>query len=325
MPSLRDRIELLALLRGRDPASFDDARRAALLAAAEREGVAGRLAPRHPSFASGAESARLTSILAGSTTRRAVEALEAAGIAVAVLKGAAIAGLAWDEPSQRPQADVDLLVRPRDLARAGEVLREAGVAGETKIEGKAHHHATLAASGGAMVEMHKELTSDLPLRVSAAELLERRLRVKAADGELPTLSLEDTAAYVALHAALHALERLSWVLDLDGLARLQPVDWELAARRARAWGAAVPVAIAWDAAIRWLRAPIPRAAMATLGVPMRRRLASEALRGAARLAGERITGPLTISYRLSLLPGLSALPSQLARKLADRKETAAYR
>lgn len=55
-----------------------------------------------------------------------LRALAAQGIETCLLKGAALAVAAYDDPALRPMSDVDILVRPHDLLRAAEVLRRAG-------------------------------------------------------------------------------------------------------------------------------------------------------------------------------------------------------
>lgn len=56
----------------------------------------------------------------------AIRALAEAGIRTCLLKGAALAVTAYDEPALRPMSDVDLLVPALDLGRAAEALRRAG-------------------------------------------------------------------------------------------------------------------------------------------------------------------------------------------------------
>lgn len=55
-----------------------------------------------------------------------LRALAAHGIETCLLKGAALAVSAYPDPALRPMSDVDILVRPGDLLRAAEVLRQSG-------------------------------------------------------------------------------------------------------------------------------------------------------------------------------------------------------
>lgn len=57
---------------------------------------------------------------------RLIEALADDGIASMVMKGTALAYLHYEEPAIRRRGDTDLLIRPEDLARVRDLLRQAG-------------------------------------------------------------------------------------------------------------------------------------------------------------------------------------------------------
>src|SRR5512143_3479017 len=57
---------------------------------------------------------------------RIFEAARAGGVQMLLLKGTALAYTHYPRPHLRPRNDVDLLVRPADLARVGAVLVSAG-------------------------------------------------------------------------------------------------------------------------------------------------------------------------------------------------------
>lgn len=57
---------------------------------------------------------------------RILQAMTAKNIGVIVLKGAALAETVYGNPALRPMADLDLLVRPRDLSAALDALQELG-------------------------------------------------------------------------------------------------------------------------------------------------------------------------------------------------------
>jgi len=311
--ALDGRLELGRLTRGE---------RKDLLDAAVQEGVHRLVAARYPELGEPPKSWRAGVVLPGYVTRRAIALLEEAGIACAVLKGVAVAAMAWERPELRPQWDVDLLVAPRDQTRAAEVLQKGGLAGKMKLEGRNWHHLVLytASPPGLVIEIHRELTVDLPVNVNADDLLARSIRIETPDGELPTLDREDTIVYLALHASVHAMERLQWVVDIAHFVRRQPIDWEVAVMRARTWGIALPVEIAWRQAVVMLSAQIPAAALRELGVPWARRVLSGTLLDGARRAGGAIRQALERAFRLSLVPTPPALASTLRRKLRARAE-----
>ncbi|MBC7174256.1 MAG: nucleotidyltransferase family protein, partial [Polyangiaceae bacterium] len=68
----------------------------------------------------------LAGIVARGLVGRCARALDARGIPVMALKGAALHALIYEDPADRPLSDVDLLVRPRDHARAIVALESIG-------------------------------------------------------------------------------------------------------------------------------------------------------------------------------------------------------
>ncbi|MBX7097258.1 MAG: nucleotidyltransferase family protein [Myxococcaceae bacterium] len=297
------------------PAAWSSERRAALQLEAERHGVIGLLEPKAPA----ALALRARSLRALRFTLRCVAALEAERIEVVVLKGAACASL-WPDPTVRPQGDVDLLVAPHALERAAKALLDAGVARARVVEGRHLHNATLTpAPGGLNIELHHGLTSHHELTVDVEHLLARRRRVVTGQGPLPALALEDDAVYLALHAATHAMMRLAWVVDLQGL-HLSGVDWVEAARRARAWNAAAAVELAWRDARELLAVSIPEAAFEALGVGRARAQLTHALLELARGTGAESSTSARL-LRLAMVPTVD-LPKVVLRKLRANREEA---
>ena len=298
--------------------AIDDATLAKIAQSAGRHGVLGLLA--HPSFESGQLAARARHLRAKRFTLRATAALEAANVAHVVLKGVA-AGARWADPTVRLQSDLDVLVTPGDLQHAGEVLQRAGVAGRKFMDGEHMHNAAFepADKGGLLLELHHDLSSHHAYVADVPLLLSRRARA----GDVWALQPEDDAVYLALHACTHALQRLAWLVDLEGLHRAK-VDWVEAARRARASNIAMPVALAWHVTRELLCVPIPETAFAELGV-------SRSLRAIARgllVASESSTGEVhqffERLFRVALVSPFD-VPGVLVRKIkAKREENAAY-
>ncbi len=288
--------------------------------AAERHGVLGLLLGDDIA----ARALQSKSLRALRFSRRAVEAVEAKGIACVVLKGVA-AATRWKEPSARQQSDLDLLVTRENLKAASKALIDAGVASHEFMSGEHMHNASLAPASpsGLTIELHHALNSNHEIRIDVGQVLARRITLQTGRGSIPALSPEDDAAYLAMHAATHALGRLAWLVDLEGLARAG-VDWVEAARRAKAWGVALPVECAWRQARDLLAVPIPEAAFAALGTALPLRSAVNALfkltwatSGTAHIWAER-------AFRLSLVH--PAVWPQLAvhKYLARKEEKAAY-
>jgi hypothetical protein len=89
----------------------------------------------------------------------AMDALAAAGIRSAALKGPLLGEAIYGEPGRRPSSDVDLLVPAEDLHRAVEVARELGYEGpidRPMADGLPLLHFSLAHKGGELppLELH---------------------------------------------------------------------------------------------------------------------------------------------------------------------------
>lgn len=298
---------LAAVLRGElDPASLSAEERARFRHAAEAHGLAALLERRDPGLAPAAAGIRFAAILAGATTRRALHALGDAGIEALVIKGLAVACLAWDDPSSRVQTDVDLLVRREDMQRAIAALQSAGVSGDVALSGDTLHAATLApAPGGATIEVHHALSDDALRDVRVADILARGMVVQTPEGPVRTMGLADMAVYLTVHATLHLFDRLSWLVDLAGLARRQPVDWIAAARRAREWNAEAATELGWRAAVDLAGAAIPEAAFEALGARRAQTAIAAGLLRAAQVLEHPARRPLAVAFRLACTPSLS--------------------
>ncbi len=292
----------------------------AFQAAAERHGVLGLL------FGDSvpARALQSRSLRALKFSRRAVEAVEQAGIACLVLKGVA-AAQRWTEPSARQQSDLDLLVAPAELKAASKALIDAKLASEVFMAGDHVHNASLkpAEKNGLTIELHYALNSNHEISVDIAALVARRIFLDTPQGRIPALSPEDDAAYLAMHAATHALSRLAWLVDLEGLGRAG-VDWVEAARRAKAWNVALPVECAWRHARQLLAVPIPERAFAELGTSLAQRTAVEALyRATWGTAGEPHKW-LERAFRLALVPPKSWPSLAIHKYRARREQMSAY-
>lgn len=297
------------------PEAWSPERRAALTLAAERHGVNGLLAPASPA----ALALRARGIQALRFTRACVTALEAEKIPCVVLKGAATA-TRWSDPSVRPQTDVDLLVAPEHLRAAGDLLLAKDVVGPRVIDGEHLHNATFAPKGpGAFaLELHHGLSSHHHLALDVHELLARRVSLATAQGAVPALAPEDDAVYLALHAATHALTRLAWLVDLQGLHRAG-VDWLSAAARAHAWNASGAVELAWQQTRELLAVPIPEVAMRMLRVPAPKRWLAHRLLALSRSGRQAQTAERLL--RLALVP-LADVPQVVVQKLKANAEEA---
>jgi hypothetical protein len=183
-----------------------------------------------------------------------------------------------------------------------------------------HNDAYLPASPtGLQIEVHHYFNNHHDTReVDVGQLLQRRVRVKTAHGELPALAPEDDAVYLALHATTHALVRLAWLYDLSVL---NP-DWLEAARRARAWKIDLAVAPAWERARDLLAVPIPEEALQLVRPSPLHHAGAQALLKLADSSQGELHRFAERSFRMSVVPVMS-IPRVLLQKLRGRREEAA--
>ncbi|MGE5477527.1 MAG: nucleotidyltransferase family protein [Bacteroidales bacterium] len=271
-----------------------------------------------------------------SEARRLTAALEAEGIACAVLKGGALSMRAYGQPLLRDARDVDLLVAPHALSRAGAVLAAAGLRLEKPaaqwravqaLFRRYSHEYMLSAPSGVVVELKTRLhpTGGL-MPVSVSALLERRVRVSVAGLDLPGLADEDLLPYLCGHGARHCWFRLKWLADIAALATHGMPSSSLfdQLEAVRRLGGEVAVLEALLLAHDWLGADIPEAilvqARAHPLVARRRMLVEAAVRAPAMMpfadpAFERMADRSEYLLRADAGYRLAVLERHLARRL----------
>jgi len=163
-------------------------------------------------------------------------ALRGAGIEVMLLKGAGLATTVYGSIAERPMADLDLMVRPRDGAKAWEVVRRTGWRPESPvtIEGlydEHQHYPPLLDEGGTTLglDLHTSLLSaghpfDLPLD----EVWRRAVPVPSRGDGVYVLDGATQVLHICLHFAWsHVMRASAWrtCRDLGTLLASGRVDW----------------------------------------------------------------------------------------------------
>jgi hypothetical protein len=187
-------------------------------------------------------NATRNTLLAGELARLA-RLFEAEGLPLLAYKGPALARQAFGDITLRRFVDLDLIVRRRDVRRAGELLRSLGYA---KPEGltEAHekfllrhqHNLAYTRDGGLLiVELHWEVAPAHFAAVKVEERVwERAAAVNLFGAEVRCPSPEDLLLALAVHGTKHLWERLAWVCDVAALVGSQPdFDWPYVQGRAR--------------------------------------------------------------------------------------------
>lgn len=224
------------------------------------------------------QAAATRALLQDAALSSLIASFAAAGVRVALLKGAATGRTVYDSPAERPISDFDILV-PRtqvDAARAvlvGLGFRELNLTQRGRLgERLRAYRAELPFLGtgpqyaGLLVELHWALL-EMPYyihRIPMAEVWDSAEPVAGSDAWRPdhAVMLIHAAAHLALH---HSCDlRLIWLLDVDRLAASPALDWDRVLRLAGAWNLALAVQTTLEVTARWLGTPVPPKVMARL-------------------------------------------------------------
>lgn len=224
-----------------------------------------------------------------------------AGVRVVLLKGIALAKLAYGDLSLKYGKDLDLLVSPEDarlaiagLERAGYVLCEPRPAlsraqrelwlRHSKEFGFRHHKT------GSNVELHWRLV-DNPHQLSGVDPFSDLELLRLTDeSSICTLGRNLLPVYLSVHGATHAWFRLKWLADFGALLSREGSNVEQLHDLAKNWGAARSFGQALLLSERLLGMKIP----SSLSVELRASQALaflEASALSAMLRGNATTGP----------------------------------
>lgn len=186
-------------------------------------------------------------------------------------KGPVLAAAIYGDLGLRKAGDLDLLVRKRDLQKAGGLLLSRGYEAQPRLTG-AQENAYLRFERERsfvhyerrqVVELQWELMPRQFVFPLSVERLRGRLRkTEVGDTLVPSLSPEDMILVLCVHGTKHFWERLQWVCDvavaLD--AYRDEIDWELLSREAAAQGSRRMLALGIFLAHDLLRTELPEEA-----------------------------------------------------------------
>ena len=157
------------------------------------------------------------------------------GIRMLSMKGPLLSMELYGDPGMRTSKDLDLMVSPEDLGRAGEVLKGMG------YEMKPHPYATTPLQhkyynlienekhevynrGEVCIELHWQ--HDYQTEQSFDDLWERREERPFMGIKTAVMGEADRYPALFIHAAEHGFMRLRWLLDLYELQRKPGFSWE---------------------------------------------------------------------------------------------------
>ncbi|PYS94121.1 MAG: hypothetical protein DMF64_02135 [Acidobacteria bacterium] len=221
--------------------------------------------------------------------QRLLALFAAEGIEAMPYKGPALAAEIYGNIALRQSSDLDILVRPRDVPRASEILLAEGYAPLPPLN---HAQQTLLMrmqcnlpftreQNRLIVELHWAVSAPRFARPFADDALwSGREAGQLGATKIKRLAIEDLLLALCVHGSKHLWERLAWVCDIAELIAQRPdVNWPVLIAAARATGSERMLLLGLRLAADLLAVPLPPEAEQALAAdPMIGALAAEVVR-----------------------------------------------
>jgi hypothetical protein len=158
------------------------------------------------------------------------------GVALLVLKGAALAYTHYRRPYLRPRNDIDLFLRRADLGQAEEILRaldfERAVEADAELWTGQRHYVRNTPTGAVFVDLHWKVANARAFAdaLTFEDAWLRSVAVPALGQFARTLSAPDALLLACVHRVAHHQDRanLLWLWDIHLLASgLSAAEWEV--------------------------------------------------------------------------------------------------
>jgi hypothetical protein len=204
---------------------------------------------------------------------RIVQTLSANGIEVMPYKGLALAEIVYRDIALRKPGDIDLLIRPHDLPRIRDAVRELGYtphltlsdAEERAYLRSGYEYAFDGAAGPNLLELQWAIQPRFyAVDFDMNGLFHRAVTIAVAGQSMKTPAPADLFLVLSVHAAKHVWERLAWLCDLAQLMSRADLDWDRIGSQARALGIVRILRVTMLAANSLLGAVIPVAAQKSI-------------------------------------------------------------
>jgi Uncharacterised nucleotidyltransferase len=155
-------------------------------------------------------NAQISAFFWNSTLKSTLAEFHGRSIPVISLKGPWLAERLYGDASLRNYADLDLLVRPSDVARAEDLLRELGFLPKHRRG----DYERPWRRGSTTIELHHDVENPLTFDFRIAEVWQRAQPAEFHGVPAQLLAPADERLFLCLHSARHRFERLSHVLDV---------------------------------------------------------------------------------------------------------------
>ena len=175
-----------------------------------------------------------------------------ADVPLMALKGGALYLTLYEQPDERPMADLDLMVRPEDIDKALPLLEGVGgIRGEPLVREdffpRFHYELEYTVGTVYPVKIDVHVRPFRPLRYSQSvpsnALWDEAEPVSIGRSTILVPSVEGMLIHLAAHAAIHGCTRGKWLEDITRwIDRYEArIDWGGVLAKAQSWNLALPV------------------------------------------------------------------------------------
>jgi hypothetical protein len=222
-----------------------------------------------------------------------------------VLKGSALAYLAYRRPSHRTLVDIDLLFSAEDLDRAADCLLQHGYRRVESEVPEGHHHIPpfLTPNGQFTIELHHHVLPEAnPYAINLTKLTARTQQTMLGDIEARVLRPVDTLLHLCVHLAYghryqwYPLRTFTDILALT-VSATESLDWDELVHTVRCTRTAGAVYWPLHLSQHWLGAPVPEIVLRQLAPPT----------PARRLIEQVIESPYVLDDQIALDRGTTVL------------------
>jgi hypothetical protein len=161
-------------------------------------------------------------------------------------KGPVLATMAYGDVALRQFDDLDILVRPRDMRRAKDLLIAEGYQPMIQLTERQigsylrsqYVYPLISADGSTIIELHQDIRPRyFAFQIDSDQIWTQPQRLMLGGKEVLNLAPEDVLLLLCAHGANHCWERLTWICDIAELMRAHPeLDWSRLRRESYASG-----------------------------------------------------------------------------------------
>jgi len=173
--------------------------------------LAARHGAEHPLLLEADKSAFVRTTLMARAAAGALDVLSTLGVPAAVIKGLPLGARFWGDAAARPASDIDVLVRPSDVAAAQRAFEEAGFAHDEPLPAwyvdRHFYHTCFRCPGPApfLFELHWDIKRAEFGVTPVGEMLAEAVEVDCGNRVLRALSPECQVVVSAVHVLRHGL------------------------------------------------------------------------------------------------------------------------